>query len=152
MLPEPDIAVYSKAHQLQLVVEVKSMANADPRWAASYRQNLLEHGVVPPSPFFLMVLIDRMYLWVNGRGRGETSLPDYQEKTSVVLERYLPEPVVSGEGVSGFVLEFAVRDWLSDLTSDGATIEDAHPPALWLSDSGLLDAIRHGAVRSETLA
>lgn len=148
---QPDIAVYSADRQLKLVVEVKSMVNADPRWAAKFRKNLLEHEAVPASPFFLLVLVDHLYLW--GQGWHDASgLPDFQVPTSVALKRYLPEPSELGGGISGLGLELAVRLWLSALTGCGADWEDANANAAWLSSSGLLAAIRHGTVRSEAFA
>lgn len=67
----PDIAVYSADGKLLLLVEIKGMATTDATWAAQYRRNLLAHHVIPPSPYFLLVASDRMYLWANPASMNE---------------------------------------------------------------------------------
>lgn len=85
---QPDFAVFSSDRQLQLVVEVKGTPISDEKWAAKFRRNLLAHGVVPASPYFLLVLPDNLYLWSHPEHTAD-AMPDFSADTATVLNRYL---------------------------------------------------------------
>ncbi|MEQ9481150.1 hypothetical protein [Coleofasciculus sp. F4-SAH-05] len=36
-----------------------------PDWAAQFRRNILAHGTFYKAPYFLMVFLDRFYLWTS---------------------------------------------------------------------------------------
>ncbi|QYF94649.1 hypothetical protein KY495_05485 [Massilia sp. PAMC28688] len=148
MPSQPDIVVYSPDRQLQLVVECKRMPNSDPRWAAELHRNLLEHKAVPPSPFFLLVLPDKLYLW-SSKQKKASYLPDFQAETSSALRRYLPEQSI--RGMTDLGLEMAVRIWLNDMTNTSVSTDQGTLQS-WAVDSGLFDAIRRGTVETEAAA
>lgn len=148
---QPDIVVYSPDRQLQLVVEVKRMPSSDPQWAAKLHQNLLEHQAVPPSPFFLLVLPDHLYLWSSKHKNG-SYLPDYQAQTGSALSRYLPEQSQKRGDISELGLELAVRFWLSELISSNKAPENESELAQWVKESGLYEAIRKGIMQNEAAA
>jgi hypothetical protein len=151
MPSQPDIAVYSADHQLQLVVEIKNLPSSDPKWAAKLHRNLLAHQAVPTSPFFLLVLPDHLYLW-SGKRPKTSGLPNYQASTATALRKYLSEDPARSHSINGLGLELAVRSWLRDLTSEDSTDEDQSSTEQWVKESGLFEAVKQGSVRVEALA
>lgn len=146
----PDFAVFSPDRQLQLVVEVKGTPTSDELWAAKFRRNLLTHGAVPTSPYFLLVLPDNLYLWSQPRSSAD-ALPDFSADTATVLNRYLTtrsnSPTRATLSERG--LELAVGSWLSDLTSSENWLVTDMPESEWLKTSGLSEKIRTGSIESE---
>lgn len=49
-----DLETYDRDNQLVLVVEVKSILDKPPGWAARLRRNILAHGTFPNAPYLLM--------------------------------------------------------------------------------------------------
>lgn len=152
MNQQPDFAVFSPDRQLQLVVEVKGTPTSDAQWAAKFRRNLLSHGAVPASPYFLLVLPDKLYLWSHPKQNSDESLPDFSAATATVLNRYLMKRTYSAPGatLSERGLELAVGSWLSDLTSSENWLVNNTPESEWLKTSGLPETIRTGSIESET--
>lgn len=150
MNQRPDFAVFSPDRQLQLVVEVKGTPTSDELWAAKFRRNLLAHGAVPTSPYFLLVLPDNLYLWSHPKQSAD-ALPDFSADTATVLNRYLAtnSKNPSKATLSERGLELAVGSWLSDLTSSENWLITNEPESEWLKTSGLSDKIRTGSIESE---
>ena len=140
-----DIAVYGRDGRLQLLVEVKGRTGVSPDWAAEVRRNMYAHGALPPTPYFLMALPDRFYLWGSDGGDEDSDCrpPDYQIDPASLLARY-PRSAGPGAGqVSEWGLEIILRFWLDSLMGDPG--EGAVPADYkWLRESGLYDAIRGG--------
>jgi hypothetical protein len=152
MNSKPDIAVYSPDHNLLLVVEIKGTPKSDRRWAAKLRRNLVVHGEVPASPYFLLVVPDHLYLWKNEIS-DEAVPPTYSADTQTVLQKYLPKwKNFKHEPLSERGLELAVQSWLSELTT-ADTLDPVNEAAnAWLQGSGLTEEIRTGEVRAESQA
>lgn len=141
-----DIVVTSPDHTPQLVVEVKNRTDVTPGWAAKLRRNLLTHAAVPPAPFFMLALLDRFYLW-KGEHASHDAPADYVVDASELLRPYAGSDG-GGQAVgSGYTLELMISAWLQDLLRAEHIERDER--LSWLFDSGLYDAIRHGAVRTE---
>lgn len=144
----PDFVVRSSDRKLQLVVEVKALAESGVEWATRFRRNLLAHGALPPAPYFLLVLPERLYLWSDDPSG--SAPPRFAADTREVLDRYFPlgdtgEP---GPPLSERGLEFAVESWLRDLANP-ETGEIGSGPGDWLHASGLADRIKPGDVEVE---
>jgi hypothetical protein len=150
MNQRPDFAVFSPDRQLQLVVEVKGTPVSDELWAAKFRRNLLSHGAVPTSPYFLLVLPDHLYFWSHPQ-QSVDALPDFSADTAAVLNRYLHTRInsISTPPLSERGLELAVGSWLSDLTSSENWLITDMPESEWLKTSGLSEKIRTGSIESE---
>ncbi|MCC2961134.1 hypothetical protein LK540_11950 [Massilia sp. IC2-278] len=149
MPSQPDLTVYSSDHQLQLVVEIKRVSGKGPEWAAELHRNLLEYHAVPPSPFFLLVLPDHLYLWSTQQGE-DAYLPQYEAVTTSALKKYLPKKAHYSSEITELGLQLAVQFWLSELTNPNAT-PDAHEYGQWVMESGLFAAIRRGSVQIEAV-
>jgi hypothetical protein len=147
-----DVAVYSPDGNLQLVVEIKNRPGASAEWVTQMRRNLLVHAVIPPSPYFLLVLPDFFYLWQDALSVHELAPPAYQIKAAEVLAPYLAPSTQSLTDLSEYSLELLVTSWLEDLVGVELRRDTAGPDLPWLFDSGLYEAIRHGSVMVEATA
>jgi hypothetical protein len=141
-----DIVVTSPDETPQLVVEVKNKTGTTPGWAASMRRNLLVHGAVPRTRFFMLALPDRFYLWKE-KDTAWDAPADYVIDATEFLTPYAGTDGGAREAVSAFALELMVSAWLNDLIR--AEQIDPDERLSWFYESGLRDAIRHGTVRTE---
>lgn len=142
---KPDFMVYTRGNDLVLVVEVKAPKNESEQWAATLRRNLLAHGAVPDSPFFLLVLPEHVYLWKNSPGIPEVA-PTFVARTKDLLDPYLPTLDYDYSRLSESSLELAVRSWLTDVTNPSHREQTGEIQNRLLVDSGLASQIRHGAL------
>ncbi len=138
-----DIAAHSQEGELQLVVEVKASKGASEEWGRKLRRNLVVHGLIPSSKFFLLALPTYIYLWRDNVST-EVISADYKVSTKQVLRPYLLDLVL--EDISEQSFEILVMAWLRDLISSELTPDSAGPELKWLFDSGLLKSIRHGSL------
>lgn len=145
---KPDFVVYSKDEKMQLVIEIKKKPGATSEWAANTRRNLLAHTVIQPSPFFLLVSPDHLYLWKNATSLDATP-PDYEANTSEVLSRYTEQSNLNLDDISEYSLEMLVASWLNDLTRPEPTREKNGAEFDWIHESGLYEAIKDGSVMTE---
>lgn len=146
----PDIIVNSKDEKIQLVIEVKKKSDATPEWAANMRRNLLVHSVIQPSPFFLLVSPEHLYLWKNATTL-EAAPPDYEAKTSEILSQYTEQTNLNLDEISEYSLEMLVASWLNDLTRPEASRKTNGTKFDWVYESGLYEAIKEGSVITEVV-
>ena len=147
-----DVAVYSPDGNLQLVVEIKNRPDASAEWVTQMRRNLLLHAVIPPSPYFLLVLPDFFCLWKDAMFINELAPPAYHIKAAEVLASYLDPSTQSLTNLTEYSLELLVTSWLEDLVGTELRRDTVGPHLQWLFDSGLYEAIRHGSVMVEATA
>ncbi len=140
---KPDIVVYSVDKTPQLVIEIKTKKGASPEWATKLRRNLIVHGVIPASPFFLLILPDHLYLWKDSSSM-EVLLPDYVIDASPILTPFLKATNLSLNTISGEGLELVVDFWLNELID--SELPDDKTGFDWLYASGLYEAIKNGSV------
>jgi len=148
MLKLADIVVHSPDDNLQLVVEVKNKTEAGAAWAAQMRRNLFAHSILPQSPFFLLALPDRLYLWKDGASSTTVMPPDYEIDSLPFFAPYLMDTNLSLDDLSESSLELVVKSWLNDVVNADLTEQTAASHEKWLFDSGLYRAIRNGSVKS----
>jgi hypothetical protein len=148
MAMKPDsvwnLAVDNRNGQLALVVEVKRKINVSSAWAAELRCNLLRHGTFPKIPYFLMVFLDKFYLWSNAEACQEQSEPTYTIDASSILQPYLERAGVTSDQISGASLELIVASWLGEIIHSDQLPEDINASQQWLIDSGLYAALVGG--------
>lgn len=152
MVDFADFLVTSPDDRVQLAVEAKRYAGADPTWAAALRRNLLAHTPSPQARFFLLALPDRFYLWKDAPG-DEPVPPQYTIDARSELAPYTAALHTDLAELSGEGFELLVQAWLGDLLAAGPDISGERAPAgdarrSWLFDSGLWDAIRTGRLRT----
>jgi hypothetical protein len=145
-----DFVVRSADNRPQLVVEVKSRRQADPAWAASLRRNLIAHTDMPRTPFFLLAMPDRFYLWKDAIEG--IALPQYAVDAKEVLGPYLKELRFPLEGLTEQSFELLIRNWLEDVTADNQQNWSASRATDELRQSGLYDAIKDGFIDTQVAA
>ncbi len=138
-----DLAIYDKNGQLVLVVEAKNKLGTTNSWAIKMRRNILAHGLMPNTRFFLLALPDRFYLWKDAGVVPEMVPPDYEINPKPFLHSYYNGAKISLNSLTGESFELVVSSWLSRLLQ-----ADVLPSELqdqdWLVESGLFNAIKYG--------
>jgi len=143
-----DMAVYDKKGQLSLVVEAKSKLNTSSNWAAKMRRNLLAHGLMPDTHFFLLALPDRFYLWKDAGIIPEEVPPTYEIDPKPFLQPYYNGAGISLDSFTGESFELIISSWLSTLLQVDVLPEELQGQD-WLVESGLFEAIRYGHLAAE---
>ena len=143
-----DMAIYDKTGQLALVVEVKNKQDTSSSWAARMRRNMLAHGLMPITRFFLLALPDRFYLWKDAGIAPEIVPPDYEIDPRPFLRSYYNGAEISPGSLTGESFELVISSWLNKLLQNNVL-----PPELqkqdWLTESGLFEAIRLGHLAAQ---
>jgi hypothetical protein len=142
MTPRPDFVVRSSDNRTVLIVEAKKRINASADWAAQMRRNLAVHGALPPTPYFLLALPDKFYLWKNPSSH-QVVAPDYEFDARAALRPYLESLNSPLSTLSETSFESVIRLWLEGLVRDG-TLDQPD----WLHASGLDADLRDAVVTS----
>jgi hypothetical protein len=145
-LRDIDLIAYDERGQALLLVLVKGSNDTSGLWAAQYRRNLLSHGRLPAAPFFLIATSDRMYFWHQKDGGPEEELPHFTLDATNELKPYLERLGFTREKAWGEVLESIVFYWLNDMAERGQIRVQQDPSLRWLSESGLLEALRRARI------
>ena len=141
-----DIVVDSPTGRRILVVECKTTSKSTPQDAAHLRRNLLVHNQLPADAFFLLAIPSRLFLW--SWDRDVNAAPNFTADAQPVLRDYLGPIANQKGGPRGESLELAIASWLGDLTSNIRSPDKSDADRM-LVDSGLLDKIKGGRVRTE---
>ena len=138
-----DIIAYDTNGQLTLVIEIKSKLGTSAQWAAQMRRNILAHGLLPSTPFFLLGLPDHFYLWKDNGITPEVIKPTYEIDPRPFLQPYYEKSGLSSETISGKSFELVIVSWLSEIlgTRSQDSLQDSQK---WLLESGLFEAIHGG--------
>lgn len=124
------------------IVEIKNRQNLSPDVAIQYRRNLLVHGALPRSLFFLLLSQDRGYIWKDANPAELDVAPTRAFPMSDVVERY--SLTHSDSRLTGTAFALLVLPWLNDLSS--GSHDDGQEPERSLAQTGFLDAIQGGNV------
>lgn len=146
MRTSADVAAYDKDGQLALVVEAKSRLHTTADWAAQMRNNLLAHGIVPKSNYFMLAMPDNLYLWLGKEMGGEPTRPHYVISPEPLFRRYLDSAHVNSLKLGKESLEILINSWISDLIQGGLPDDLPEPQRTILAESGLVDAIKGGRI------
>ena len=141
----PDIIVHSSDGAVQLVVEAKGLSDKTDEWAATFRRNLVAHGAIPESRFFLLAMTDYFYLWRGASA--DYAPPDYKVAAKDVLKLYLQNKYLQDltiRELSGQGFELLVETWLGTLINSRLSEAASEPGDAWLFDSGLYESIKNG--------
>lgn len=148
---EIDLVAYDQIGAPILLVEVKSTYRSSEHWAARFRRNLLSHGTLPRTPFFLIATPEHMYFWrQDGLSLGEEP-PQFTMDARHELKPYFERFHQTPEKTSGQALELILYSWLLDLAQSGESRAKGDPSLQWLSKSGLLEALRRARIESIAL-
>ena len=141
-----DLIVYDERGQPVLLVEVKSMHETSELWAARFRRNLLAHGTLPRAPFFLIATPERMYFWRQDDPSPKEEPPQFSMDASNELKPYFERFKQTPGTTSGQALELILFAWLNDIAEFGHLRAKQDSSLRWLSESGLLEALKSARI------
>jgi hypothetical protein len=141
-----DLAVFNSSQELVLIVEVKTKLKASGEWAARLRRNILAHGTLPKSKFFLLALPDKLYLWKDVDNALAEIEPTYAIDAQPILVPYFEQIGVTADQISGESFELIIASWLSEITHSNKKLERNGDSQNWLIESGLYPAVAGGRI------
>lgn len=141
-----DIVVYSPNGQIVLVVESKNRLGASREWAAQLRRNIMAHGIMPDSPYFLLALPDRFYLWKNAGNTPDLVEPTYELDASPFIQSYFEAAKLSPQEIGGYAFDMIITVWLNQFIHWGLSPEAPAETQQMIEDSGLHEALKNGKV------
>lgn len=146
--PRADFVIEAPDRGIQLVVEAKNTIAPTRDWLQRFLRNLFVHAAIPRSEYFLLALRDHLYLW-RKPDPDRQAPPDFEGDTAAILAPYLRTIPNRLDTLSERGFELLVYAWLSDLVAGATPQPEA---AKWLEDSGLIDSIRDGTIKSQMAA
>ncbi|MSP27614.1 MAG: hypothetical protein EXR80_04015 [Methylococcales bacterium] len=116
------------------------------------RRNIVAHGYVPNTRFFLLALPDHFYLWKD-KYSSEIERHTYEIDPMVFLKPYVEKSNIKIEKLSEAGFEILITSWLNELLQLSESQESfkQNKNNKWLVESELLNAIKHGRIASEVL-
>jgi hypothetical protein len=147
---EYDIVVEAPDRTRVLVVECKRTKESSDVGATKWRRNLQVHGLNVDSEFFLLAFPTKLFLWKAGTPAHAN--PDFSAPSMPVLKRYLGRVADQPRAPLPESLEIAFSTWLSDLANGVRKPDASSEPERMLVQSGLLERIKGGRVRTQVVA
>lgn len=151
---QADLIARDKAGHIFLIVEVENRKDMPASWAKHYFRNLRAHGVLPDSPFFMLLGPTRLFLWKN---HGIDVDPDQDLVAEINVEEvfqiYLRRANIQDRIIGPSTFDLIADNWLGDLTLPFSKIHDEMPESVKeaLQSTGLLERLSGGVVESEVL-
>lgn len=150
MAPRWDLIVQDQKDRPVLAVEIKRKIDASPEWAAQLRHDMLAHGIIPDTPYLLMVFPDRFYLWKSGGSIQDETKPTLSIDARPILGPYFDRAGVLPDQISRASLEIIIAAWLNTVLL--RTADELDASERWLIDSGVYDALVGGKIEYEVMA
>jgi hypothetical protein len=149
MAQRADLVVYDADGQISLIVEARSKTDTSRSWATEMRRNMLAHGLMPKSRFFLLALPDRLYLWKDVENLPELIEPTYEIDATPFFQPYFEKSKLTPNSIIGQSFELIVTSWLNELIRSGISSNVPTLQRAALEESGLLEALQGGRVSIE---
>lgn len=121
-----DFIVYDSSGHAQTIIEVKAKRKTTDDWAAQLRRNLLAHGFSIATKYFMVITLDRIYLWKSNDGKIDSTFrPLAAVKADTIWRNYSHKGELSGPFVDGRTFELIVHNWLRDVCNqkDSSPVE-----------------------------
>jgi hypothetical protein len=144
-----DLIVHERNGRIALVVEVNGRTETSRAWATQLRRNILAHGVIPNSRFFLLALPDRLYLWKATENLPELVEPTYEIDATPFFQPYYEKAGLTPDSLSSQSFELIVTAWLHELIHWGISPNIPGTEREALKESGLLEALQGGTITVE---
>jgi hypothetical protein len=146
-----DIVAYDRDGKVLLLAEAKSRYGTSEAWATQLRRNILAHGALPSSKYFLIATPERMYVW-RGQQPGAVELaPEGTIDAASVFHRYFQRLQQEPSNIAPRAFELVVLAWLTDIAHTAAAESDQRPSsddsaAAWLVE--LRDSLREARIEA----
>ena len=129
-----DFVAYDREGRVLLLAEAKSRRGTSESWAARLRRNMLSHGMLPWSKYFLIATPERMYLWKQERPDPAEAPPEFTIDAEKVFRPYFQKLQQEPLNIGPEAFELVVLTWLSDITQSGERNVDQGPHSAGLSE------------------
>jgi hypothetical protein len=140
-----DFIAYDSDGGVVLLAEAKSRHGTSEVWAAKLRRNMLSHGVLPHSQYFLIATPERLYWWRQENLASVEAPPQFIADSSRALGPYFARLHQDPANISPRAFELLVLTWLTDIATSRDRPE-VDPSLQSLSDSGLLSSLRKAEI------
>ncbi len=148
-----DVGVYNRKGELILVVEIKNKLYTSSEWVTKFRRNILANGILPKVPYFLMVFLDKFYLWTDQEARLDENEPTYVIDANSIFQPYFEKAGIKNkQQISEESLELIFSSWLTTILYLKEIPNGIDASQRWLIDSGLYAAIAGGSLHYEVVA
>jgi hypothetical protein len=146
LMATADIIVRAPDGRIVATVEVENLPVLKPDRAIALKDLWLEHRLILPGAYFLLVSQEHGYLWLPAHAETGTR-PDVIFPMGSVVARAFPQ-LRQGERLHGSVLEMAIADWLRDLAIENVSLRGN--PERKLVKAGFVRDIRNAIVETES--
>ncbi len=140
-----DFVAYNTEGAVVLLAEAKSRRGTSEAWAAKLRQNMLSHGALPRSQYFLIATPERMYGWRQENLTPGEVLPEFTVDAERALKPYFAKFHQDPATISPRGFELLMLTRLTDVTRLGESTQN-DPSLQSLSESGLLSSLREAEI------
>jgi hypothetical protein len=141
-----DFIAYDANGSVVLLAEAKSRHGTSEAWAAKFRRNMLAHGALPQSKYFLIATPERMYGWKQENLNFDEVPPDFTIDAHKALAPYFAKFDQDPARITPEAFELLVLTWLTDIARSEEYLRKLDPSLQSLSDSGLLSSLRQAHI------
>jgi len=113
-----DFVAYGRDGGVLLLGEAKSRRGTSESWAAGLRRNMLSHGSLPESKYFLIATPERVYLWGQQAGNPGDP-PEVTINAGTILQPYFNRLHQDPSQIGPEAFDYVVLTWLTDVAKGG---------------------------------
>lgn len=121
-----DFIAYDRDGHVLLLAEAKSRHGTSESWAAGLRRNMLSHGLLPDSKYFLIATPESLYLWRHEKSGVTGAPPEVTVDAKKVLEPYFQKLQQEPSKIGPEAFEHLVLAWLKDIAKSDPIAPDRH--------------------------
>jgi hypothetical protein len=145
-----DFIAYNPDGKVVLLAEAKSRHGTSDAWAAKLRRNMLAHGVLPKSLYFVIATPDRIYGWRQENLPPLDVPPQFTIDGQKALGPYFSRLGQSPAKISPAAFELLVHTWLTDIAKSSGD-QERDPWLRSLSESGLLSSLQQAEIETNSV-
>jgi hypothetical protein len=147
-----DFIAYDPEGAVVLLAEAKSRRGTSAVWAAKFRRNMLAHGLLPRSKYFLIATPERMYCWKQENLSANDVPPQFTVDAQKALAPYFAKLNQDPGNIGPEAFELLFLTWLTDVVTSADYNAEVDPSLKSLFESGLLSSLRHAQIEMNPAA
>ena len=144
-----DLVAYDPSGRVVLLAEAKSRGGTSALWASGLRRNMLAHGALPPTKYFLIATPERIYLWQHDAASYSEAAPDFIIDATEELKPYFEKFHQRPSEIGPEEFELLVSSWLTNIAWSGEERRKENSSRGWLIESGLAESLREARVEMQ---
>ncbi len=147
-----DFIAYDRDGKVVLLAEAKNRHGTSEAWAAKLRRNMLAHGILPNSQYFLIATPERIYGWRQEDLPAIDIPPQFTVDAQKALAPYFSKLGQNPAQISPDAFELLVLMWLTDIARLSGRQADLDPSLRSLFESGLLSSLQQAEIEMNPAA